>query len=168
MFIKFTEDTRQGLLVSLIEDRIRIHNDLAELDERSETKGNAIQWGYTQCVYFSGNNHQHKLIMRNNFQKACRKRQGRTLVDHRRRWQMSQLCHTSVKMSDTFLGYVSETDLEWYLLLSIERASGGINGPVWGTALLKRYEVFGGRQARSNILVQTGKMGIAEVCMEVF
>ena len=36
MFIKFTDDTRQGLLVSLIEDRIRIQNYLAKLDERSE------------------------------------------------------------------------------------------------------------------------------------
>lgn len=165
MFIKFTEDTRQGLLVSLTEDRIRIHNDLAELDECSETKGNAIRWGYMQCIYSSGNNHQCKLIMRNNFKKACRKGQGRTLVDHRRRCQISQLCHTSVKMSATFLGYVSGTDLGWYLLLSIERASGGINGPVWGTALLKR--VFGGGKARSNILVQTGKMRIAGVCVEV-
>jgi len=38
MFIKFTDDTRQELLVSLIEDRIRIQNDIAKLEEWSEKK----------------------------------------------------------------------------------------------------------------------------------
>lgn len=50
-----------------------------------------------------------------------------------------------------------------YLLLSTGRTSGRIPGPVLGTALLKRYAVFGERQDRSNVIVQrSGKMGIAE------
>lgn len=53
--------------------------------------------------------------------------------------------------------------VDLYLLLNTRRTSGGIPGPVLGTALLKRDEVFGESQDRSNIIVQrTGKMGIAE------
>lgn len=40
MFIKFTDDTRQEWLVSMIEDRIRIQNDPAKLDECSEKNNN--------------------------------------------------------------------------------------------------------------------------------
>lgn len=38
MFIKFADDTRQGLLVSLVEDGIGIQNFLAELEKLSEKK----------------------------------------------------------------------------------------------------------------------------------
>lgn len=38
MFIKFADDTRQGLVVSLVKDRIRIQNYFAELEEWWEKK----------------------------------------------------------------------------------------------------------------------------------
>lgn len=44
MFNKFADDTRQGLLVSLVEDRIRIQNCLAELEKLSEKKLNRMQF----------------------------------------------------------------------------------------------------------------------------
>lgn len=56
-------------------------------------------------MHLDRNNHQHKPIM-TIFRKFAPKRLGRILADHRS-CQMSQLYHTSVKMSNIFLGYIN-------------------------------------------------------------